>query len=202
MLHRFGLIFFLPKYKHIVFSINQTKRMGYYLFMFHGWLNIDKIESWDEQGKNGENTQFAYGWAIDSHYISECFFTLHFLRICPRANGSSSSNSTQAKFSTRIEMTMMIMRWTACTSIITHITQRVSIIFVFFSHSNLWHEHSFFSNFGILLIFSGSNLNCIRCLIWKKVPTHFPGVIFVMFYIRIIGVPPPLSQNNFFLHFH
>lgn len=121
--------------------------------MFHGWLNIDKIESWDEQGKNGENTQLAYGWVIDSHCISECFFTLNFLRICPRANGSSSSNSTQAKFSTRIEMTMMIMRWTACTSIITHITQRVSIIFVFFSLQFMTWTFIFFQFWNFTHIF-------------------------------------------------
>lgn len=39
----------------LFFFTNQTKRIRYYLFMFHGWLSTDKIESRDEQGKTGES---------------------------------------------------------------------------------------------------------------------------------------------------
>lgn len=50
-LHAFGLIFC----SGALFSETRPdkERMRYYLFMFHGWLSIDKIEyCWDEQGKN------------------------------------------------------------------------------------------------------------------------------------------------------
>lgn len=70
-----------------VFYISPAKQKEsrYYLFMFHGWLSINNIESQNEQGKIGETiaqSPLFMRFAINSHCIKSVVFTISH---CPTA---------------------------------------------------------------------------------------------------------------------
>lgn len=169
----------------------KQKESRYYLFMFHGWLSIDNIESQDEQGKIGETIAQAplfMRFTINSHCIKSVVFlpshnALQHLSYIPNElryeNHFYKCHHTQQNmFSIQLFFCFLVFFLFLC------LYQRKHAIFI-----------SIFR--GFLFIFRNSTVCTVVRLQEKKC---FPGVIFVMFYIRLIGVSA-LSQNNLFFFF-